>query len=330
MREWIRSVDQWWFGRVRPESMGLLRIIVGALAFCNLSLLSFDFSNFYSQKGFVTGDIVHKWLDYPSDKIFLGTPIEVTLPFGIPRFTLIPPDSSDGWMLAVYLVGLACALLFSMGLFSRISGIGLASCMISLHLRNPAIIHAGDTLLRLFVIYLALGQPGAAYSLDRRRAVARGDASPQPPLVSAWPQKLIQFQIALCYFMTVWQKWFGHTWKVGTATWYPTQLHEFDRFPMPGFLERQPFIGITTYATLLVEISLATLVFYTPWRRWVLTAGIGLHAYIEYRFNIPFFAITIVAGYIAFYDGEEVDAWLKRRFPHLFSKNAPALVADKA
>jgi hypothetical protein len=148
--------------------------------------------------------------------------------------------------------------------------------------------------------------------LDRVIGLWKGKAPKEVPRVSLWPQRLIQYQVALVYFTTVWWKWFGTYWKDGTASFYPENLHEFYRFPVPDFLHRQPFIALTTYGTLVVELSLATLVFYKPLRKYVLLAGIAMHGYIEYRFNIPFFAFIICSSYLCFYEGDEVIGWVKR------------------
>lgn len=309
MKEWLGRADKWFFGREKPETLGLLRALCGFFVFANLLVLSTDFSNYFGQKGVVTGETMARWLAYPSNKVFFGTGLEITLPFEIPRISLITANSPDNWVLAVYLGSILLSICFMLGWRSRATGILLALGMTSLHLRNPLIIHAGDTLLRLFIIYLALGQSSAAYSLDRLVEARKGIG---PRLVSIWPQRMIQLQIAICYLMTAWWKWTGSTWVDGTATWYSSQLHEFDRFPVPDFVQHQPFVGITTYGTLLVELALATLVFSRPWRKWVLLGGIAMHGYIEYSFNIPFFATTIVSGYLAFYHGEEVAGWMDR------------------
>jgi hypothetical protein len=116
----------------------------------------------------------------------------------------------------------------------------------------------------------------------------------------------------MVYLFTAWWKFFGTYWLDGTATWYPTQMHEFQRFPLPDFLARQPFVMIETYGTLLLEIALGTLVFWKPARKWVLIGGLLMHGYIEYHFNIPMFAFIICSCYIAFYEGEEVEAWVAR------------------
>ncbi|MCH8977769.1 MAG: hypothetical protein IH945_00805, partial [Armatimonadetes bacterium] len=73
-----------------------------------------------------------------------------------------------------------------------------------------------------------------------------------------------------------------------------------------------PFLAATTYGTLLVELALATLVFARPMRKWVLLAGVAMHAGIEYRMNIPLFGLIITSCYIAHYEGHEVSAWGKR------------------
>lgn len=335
MKKWLADVDRYWFGPVRGESIGLIRIIIGTLAFFALVLLGFDFYNFFGNKGLMSPALVRDQLNLlpvtpgNGESLFTNFPFQIDLPFRLPRLSVIPPGAPDSWTLTVYIVTLISAAFFTVGRFTKVFGLTLAVGLLSLHLRNIYIIHSGDTLMRLTIIYLALGNAGAAYSLDRFFGVRSGKLSPEPQLVSAWPQRLIAFQIALCYFTTVWHKWYGSTWQNGTATYFPTGLHEFDRFPVPAFLERQPFIGLTTYGTLLVELALATVVFYKPWRKWVLISGVMLHGYIEYRFNIPFFAMTIVTGYIAFYEGDEVAAWVKKKMARFFPKWAPKTITEE-
>lgn len=308
--------------------MALLRIVVSFLALLNLLLLAFDFWNWYAKDGLMPPALMDQELKFPAQRIFDGWPMQFDLPFQIPRLNLIPSSSPEWWTLTMYIITVISAALFMVGRWTRISGIVLALGMLSLHLRNIYIIHSGDSLLRLIVIYLVFSGAGAAYSLDHKIAMKKGLASATPKLVSVWPQRLVAVQISICYFITGWFKWLGNTWQNGTATWYPSQLHEFDRFPVPGFIERQPFIGITTYGTLLVELSMALLVWYKPWRKWILLGGLSLHAYIEYRFNIPFFALAITAGYIAYFDGHEVARWVDKRFARF--KKAPAETAIEA
>jgi hypothetical protein len=188
----------------------------------------------------------------------------------------------------------------------------MALGLVSLHHRNGLILHGGDTVMRISALYIALAPSGAACSLDRVIGLWNGKIKPGPVRVSVWVQRLVSYNTALIYFTTFWLKYgYGSHWRDMTATWYPARLHEFDRFPVPGFFNDLPMVYFTTFGTLAVELALGTLVFYRPLRKYVLLAGIGMHAYIDYSMNIPLFSWLMVSLYINFYDGVEVEAWAK-------------------
>lgn len=314
MKRFFGRFDDWWFGKRSPVALGLLRILLGTIAAISLLMTLMMFSDWYTPDGFVPKTLSDQFLRYDSHILWPGAPWQVVLPVGPPRMTLLAFGDNAAVTLTVYLLTVAAAICFAIGWRTRIAGIVLFIGMVSIHTRTPLIIHSGDTLLRLCILYLALSPSGAALSLDRRRELkAKGLPLDTPfALVRVTGQRLIQYQVALCYLTTVWWKVFGTFWMDGTATYYPAMMHEFRRFPVPGFLERQPFIGLTTYSTLIVEVALGTLIFWKPARKWVVIAGLLLHAYIEYRFNIPMFAFIITATYVAFYEGDEVERWLAR------------------
>ena len=309
-RESSFSLDRWWFGRGSATTLGLFRIIVGLVGFGSLGLTLFDFGDFYTEHGFFPTKAAAQWAATPFE--FQLGPLYVHLSNSLPRISFLNGTADDRVTLAVYLAVMVLALLTALGLFTRVSSALFAIGVVSLQHRNPLILMSGDSLFRLCAIYVALAPSGAGCSLDRFLALWKGRASPATPLISVWGQRLVQYQVALVYFTTVWWKWFGAYWKNGTATWYPENLNEFYRFPVPSIMRHQPMLAVTTYGTLLAELSLATLVFYKPLRKYVLLAGIAMHGYIEYRFNIPFFALIIVSTYICFYEGEEIDEWAKR------------------
>jgi hypothetical protein len=310
----LKDVNTWWFGYGSPVTFAVLRIIMSLLALEALFIGLMDFEAWYTEKGFFPLRIDYDyWIKIPA-QFNLGPHKVVQIPHldAFPRINFFGYAYDTRIALALYLIVMLAAVMSALGLFTRASMAVLALGLISVHHRNPLILHSGDTLLRVIIIFLAFAPCGSACSLDRVIGLWKGTAPAEPPRVSVWPQRFIEFQIALVYFITVWFKWFGTFWKDGTASWYPENLNEFYRFPIPEFTHHQPFLAITTYGTLVVELSLATLVFHKPLRKYVLLAGIAMHGYIEYRFNIPLFATIIVGGYVAFYDGEEISAWAKR------------------
>jgi len=315
----FKDVDSWWFGYGSPVALGILRIIMSLLALEGLVIGLLDFEAWYTEKGFLPIKVDYEyWIRIPATFQFgthaSGAPAFYQFPglATVPRINFFGSLYDSRLALALYLVVMIAALLTAAGLWTRVSSIVLALGIISIHHRNPLILHSGDTLMRLVLMYLAFSPCGVTCSLDRLIGLWKGTAPSVPPRVSLWPQRLIQYQVALVYFMTVWYKWLGTDWKNGVAAWFPENLHEFYRFPVPEFTHHQPFLALATYGTLVVELSLATLVFHRPLRKYVLLAGLAMHGYIEYRFNIPLFATIIVGTYIVFFDGEEITDWANR------------------
>jgi len=295
---WLRgqaqAINTAFFGYGSPVTMGLFRILIGFLAFVNFAMLSIDFEAWFTERGYFPVRLAEVWAD------------------GVWRFNLLSGVTDDRLTAAVYLVVMLASLTTTVGLWTRVSTIVLFLGTVTLHHRSPDILHGGDYLLRAWIFLVMIAPSGRACSLDRLIALWKNRVPVEPEPVSLWPQRLVQYQLAIVYFTTVWQKSFGNMWWDGTATWYPLHLREFDRFPLPSFLENPPFIAASTYFTVFIELAMATLVFARPLRKWILLGGLLLHAGIEYRLNIPLFAMVITSAYVSHYSGEEVTAWAKR------------------
>ena len=290
----LRAFHGWMFGYGSPVTMGLFRAVFGAITFINLAMVSIDFRAWFTETGYVPTELLDRWNN------------------GDFRFDLLAHVTNPDVAAVFYGLTMLAALLTALGFWSRISSIALLVGVTSIHHRCPDILHSGDTLMRVMLLYIAVAPSGASCSLDRLIALKKGTAPPEPAQVSLWPQRMMQIQVAIVYFTTVWHKSFGQWWLNGTATWYPPQLDEFDRFPVPHFFDQQPMLAVMTYGTLLTELGLGTLVFAKPLRKWVLLCGLLLHAGIEFRMNIPLFSFITVSTYMTFYEGEEVTAWAKR------------------
>jgi len=309
LRDVARSIDRWMFGWGSPTSLGLLRIAVGFLAIFNQSFLAWQYQDWFSDKGFTPRWVSTLWLgDMP--KFALDSSGRNYLP--IPRINLLGTVSDDRVMLAVLVVSVFLSVLLMIGLWTKPVAIVLSLMVLSLQHQSPAILHGGDTVIRLLIMYLALSPCGLACSVDRLIGLWRGKIPPGPVIAPLWTQRVIQVNLAILYLMAVWTKWVGVTWQNGSATWYPNRLAEFQRFWIPDFVREYPLVPITTYGTLIVEFSMVSLVFYRPYRKWVLAMAMGMHLFIEYSMNIPLFSWLMIIQYICFYDGEEVTGWANR------------------
>ncbi len=299
MRKWLKDVDAYVFGWGSPVTMGAFRLIVGLLAFANQIMVGLDLRVWFGESGLYPAWMAERWAAE------------------VPRLSILGGVTDQTVVFIVYHAVTLVALLVALGLWSRVTTALLFIGVVSLHHRSPDILHSGDTLLRAWLFILMLMPSGKALSLDRWLLKRKGLAPAVPLDVSLWPQRLAQIQLAVVYFSTVWVKWGGDYWQKGIATYFAPRLDEFHKFPTPGFVHEIPFVHFTTYATLIVELALATLVFSRPFRKWVLISGLMLHGWIEYSMNIPLFQWVIVAGFITHYDGEELSAWAKRLAPRL-------------
>jgi hypothetical protein len=311
-KSWLARLDHYWFAHGSPTTMGLFRAIMSSLVFINLAMIVVDWRAWFSENGFVpeaTGKLYQG--NIPLNGRILWFPYD--LQASIPRLNILSGVTNDWLSLSIYIGIMMVTLLCALGLWTRVTSILMAIGIVSIHHRNGLILHGGDTVLRVSALYIAIAPSGAACSLDRLFGLWKGKIAPGPVRVSLWPQRLLAYNTALIYFTTFWHKYgFGSHWRDMTATWYPARLHEFDRFPVPPFMNNLPMVYVSTFFTLATELAMGTLVFYKPLRKWVLLAGVGLHAFIDYSMNIPLFSWLMVSLYISFYEGTEVEAWAKQ------------------
>ena len=115
------------------------------------------------------------------------------LPFTVPRLNFLAYVTDARVSFAFWIITLLACLTMTVGLWSRLSAIVLAIGIISIHHRNAMILHGGDTLQRVAVMYMALAPCGKACSLDRLIGLWRGKIQPGQVLVSLWPQRLVTF-----------------------------------------------------------------------------------------------------------------------------------------
>lgn len=309
----MKKLNDWFFGPQSAATLGIFRILACGLCFLNLITIGVIFEAFYSTKGFYPLEFLERWGG------------------NLPRLNLLAGVADDRVAWALYLVCVVAALLSTLGLFTRASLVVLFVTLISLYHRSPDHLNSGDTLIRQWIFILLIAPSGQAFSLDKLIAKRKGQDW-QIPQISSWPLRLIQIQLAVVYGTTVWHKVYGETWWNGTATFTSSHLSELQRFPLPSWWDAMPAVAMQTYGTLVIEVALATLVFFKPCRKWVLLGGLMLHAGIEYSMNIPLFAFIICSGYLAFYKGEEVEGFLARlgqKFPFL-AKLLPSVHPEQA
>jgi Vitamin K-dependent gamma-carboxylase len=295
LRELRKLWDHFFFAPQSPLPIALFRILYGICVSATLALLHADWLNWYG---------VHSWVS-------LSAMRQVEPGIRLNLFTVMPQD--DRWIAAFFWVFLACALLLTVGLWTRLSSVAVFLCLTSIHQRNLLILHGGDAFLRIVGFFLIFAPAGAALSLDRLLRARRGLEGPEIKSRAPWAQRMIQIELSLLYLTSFWWKMKGHTWLDGTALYYVTHLHSIARFPLPRWIQSAAILKIGGWTTLALEFSLGVLIWFRRFRYPVLLLGLLFHLSIEYALNLPMFSWDVLTAYILFVDPSDLSDLVHRR-----------------
>ncbi len=193
------------------------------------------------------------------DAIFTFARYEGT--YGRRRFTLLnllPPTATSVYLLIGF--NALAGITLSIGLATKISAVVCFLTTVSIHHRNPAIFHGGDTVMRLMSFLLMFSPAGVGWSVDALLE-ERWEAIADP-----WCLRLMQIQVSIIYLRNVFWKLRGAEWRNGTAVWYPANCDAYIRFRIPKSLLTLPMIRFATWSTLAIEFSLGTLIWISEFR----------------------------------------------------------------
>lgn len=291
MTKIIRSFRAAWLGfkgwveePIDPRPLGLFRLWFGFLTLVNLFLLWPDMEMWFGNHGVIPPEL-HQ---------------QLTSIFRIQIFALT--GYNDKAILVMKILGLAGGLGLVLGLFPRTAAFCMWLVASSYAWRNSAILHSGDSLVRIGSFFLIFARSDAAFSLrsylrahrDKNVLVSVSNVIP------AWPQRILQVQLCIVYLSAALWKLKGEAWRQGTAVGTVLQLGEFERFPIPDFMLTSTGSMIGTYFTLGFELLFPFMVWIPLCRVPFLVMGILLHAGLEWSLNIQMFQWVITSFYILF------------------------------
>ncbi len=279
---------------------GLTRISLGAWAVFSYTLFWRDRQLLWGPHGI-----------YPFDRFMADDPF-------LNLFAISP---SPVFVDALYLAGVAIAVLFTVGYWTRVMTFLHWLMIWSIQTRNDFLGDGGDNIMRIVLFFMIFVNAGAVLSLDSTRKPWRGRALVQPVLavVHNFAVLAIVLQLAFLYMSTGLYKAMGELWQNGTALYYILRV---DAFSWPGVAEyiyRNPYIVVgATYGTVLFEITFGPLLL-NRWTRLlsVIPAGFLFHLGIGAVMGLTTFAWSMLSLYpLLVTDGEYQAAggWIRRQF----------------
>jgi hypothetical protein len=218
--------------------------------------------------------------------------------YGRSRFTVFQflPDS-DLTAKVVLAAFITAAVSLSLGILTTVSAFITFVLLVSIHNRNPAVLHGGDDVLRIMAFLLIFSSAGAELSVDRYASSGQLFVG---EYASPWVLRLMQLQVSIIYLRAGLAKLGGASWLAGSAAYYPTQVQEYRRFPIPRVLVGALWIRLATWGTILIELGLGTAIWVKELRFAVLLCGFAFHLVLEYFLNLQLFGWTMMCCLLLF------------------------------
>jgi vitamin K-dependent gamma-carboxylase-like protein len=283
-----RAWERFWFEPTSTATVAVVRIVFGLIAFGWTASLAPDLMNFFSRRGLIPTQ--------PSTRFWIG---------------VLSPNAPDWAVYLSWAVLLVASVCLIVGYRSRLASVLVFVGIVSFERRNPFIFNAGDVLVRNLAFYIMLAPTSAALSLDRLRGAR--DAFWEFPKRAPWAMRLIQIQLSVVYFATVWAKVRGNDWNDGTAVSYALRIEDLARIRVPSFISTNLVMSnLMTFGTLAIESSIAILVWNRKARPWVLAAGVAMHLAIDLNIMVGFFSFAMLTAYLAFVPPETMERLLGR------------------
>ena len=231
-------------------------------------------------------------------------------------FSVMTLSDNPAWSQAWYALALLTCAVFALGWRTRAVSVLFALVVVSFHGRAVLMTDAGDNLIVLMAIYLALTACGRRWSLDARRQ-RRGRPGPVTRfgvrLRQAVPEgrraalrqtalvrqrlttvlhncgmAVIAGQVCVLYGATSLYKVQGNEWRDGTALHYVLHLDLFQPWPALAHLaDQHPVIlSAACYLTVLVQLALPFVLF-SRLKYAVLALLLGMHLGIAVLMGLP-------------------------------------------
>jgi len=285
----ITRWNRFFFEPISTATIGIFRIVFAITIFISILGKYPCRELFYGEMGLVRYETMTQY--FPFNPILF--------------FRWVP--SGDPALKYYFLGILVSVIALIFGFCTRISSILVFLGLMSLSNRNFFVDNSGDDLMRINSLILMFSEAGAAFSIDRWLKIKRGLGKRELPLRSPWAQRLLQLQLAFLYIDTFYLKLPGEGWRDGTALYYAINCMELRRFTFKYLFYYLWQIKVATYSALLIEFSLATLVWFRKFRYWVLAIGALFHFGINLVMQFPVFQYVMIASLINFIYPEDIE-----------------------
>jgi hypothetical protein len=299
---WTQGWDRFWFRREDPTTLGLIRLLTGCVVFYAHLVWSSELLTFFGNDGVLPEN--YRQLLFGND-------------WAWSHFDLL---GSPTTMWFAHVMGLVIIAMFTCGIWTRVTAVITALLVISYANRATGALFGLDQIMGFLCLYLAIGNSGGAFSVDRWLANRKAQSHKsnaankagqggavgleEPSLLGDFSTniaiRLIQIHMCLVYLFAGLGKLQGETWWNGQAIWYSLASYEYQTLDMTWMANHMWLVSLITLVTVAWEVSYAALVWPRLTRPFVLLLAIPLHLGIGICMGMMTFGLIMLIGNLAF------------------------------
>ncbi|HEV3340039.1 MAG TPA: HTTM domain-containing protein [Pirellulales bacterium] len=302
IREYLREAGQggkagwnnFWFAPADPATLGLIRILAGAMLLYTHLVWTLDLADFFGAESWTSPHAAS--LALPNSGRYAWSYFWLT--------------RSPAVLWAAHIAALVVFALLTVGLFSRVVSVLAYLAAVSYVNRVPGSLFGLDQINCLLAMYLMIGPSGAAYSLDRLRLRRAPDGSRTPAATSTSANlaiRLIQVHMCVIYFFAAMGKLRGDSWWAGDAMWLSVANLEYQSWDVTWLAHWPLLSAIATQITVYWELFFCVLVWPRLTRPIVLALAVPIHLGIALCMGMITFGLIMLVGCLSF-----VPPWLVR------------------
>jgi hypothetical protein len=282
--------DEWnafWYTPADPTLLGLLRVLTGLMLVYTHAVWGLALGAFYGPSSWLSKELVRTMQEG-----------QYTYSF----WWVVP----DGGIWTAYGLSMAVLVLFTLGLWTRVTSVLSLIVAISFAQRAPAATFGLDQINTMLTLYLAIGPSGQALSLDRWRAGARRGEGPAPSARANLAQRLIQVHMCVIYAFAGFTKLQGEAWWTGEAMWMAFSNLEYQSVDMTWLAWYPRLMNAITHVSILWECSFCVLIWKPRLRPLMLAGAVALHVGIGACLGMWTFGLIMLVGCASFLPNERV------------------------
>ena len=308
LQQWVDVWNRFWFTPADPALLGFLRILVGGMLFYTHLVWSLELTTFF------------------------GSGNEALLPA---TYRSSAELSSYMWshfdwigseiLWPVHIAGLIVFAMFTLGMFTRVTGILSALLVVSYANRSLGTQFGLDQINGFLAFYLAIGPSGHFASIDswlrNRKQKSQPARTTKSSTLANLSIRLIQVHLCVVYLFAGMAKLQGNLWWNGEAIWGALANYEYQTIELTWLCDYMWLVNLVTYSALIWEVAYPFLIWPKLTRPLFFTMAILVHLGIGLCMGMLTFGLIMVFANLSFLNPSTPRNWLEKILPGNVSTN---------